>query len=237
MRSVAARHYGLTQIAIVVAAVDAYELLRRALRPNWPLAVEHAREVASLERLAHLAWEAPLQHAFLDVPDVVRLLNVFYLAGHFVVTGIFFCWLYRRSQPAFRRFRDAFLAATAVALAVHAAFPTAPPRLAGVGLEDTLRRLSGIDVGSLSNPVAAIPSLHAGWALGVGIGLVRHARSRRWRAAGIAYPILVVVTIVVTGNHFVLDAIAGAAIVAPALLVVELAPRRGVEQPGSSPGS
>ena len=80
----------------------------------------------------------------------------------------------------FRSFRDGFLAATAIALVIHWLYPTAPPRLAGVGIEDTLLVLSGIDIGSptssaLSNPVAAVPSLHAAYALGVGIGLIRYA--------------------------------------------------------------
>jgi hypothetical protein len=238
------RHYGLTQVAIVLAAVDGYELLRRAIHPNWPLALEHAREIASWERVAHLEWEAPLQQAFLRAPELVQAMNLFYLAGHFVLTGLFFWWLYRRSRPAFRVFRNAFLGSTAVALAVHYAFPTAPPRLAGLGLVDTLRALSGIDIGSkasaaFSNPVAAVPSLHAGWALGVGLGLVLHARRFWAKLAGAIYPAAVTLTIVVTGNHFFLDALAGIAVMAAALGfgVVNFAQRRGVEQSGSSPGS
>ncbi len=237
VQQLVARHYGLTQVAIVLAAVDVYELLRQAIRPDWPLALQHAQEIDSLERGLHVAWEVPVQHALLQVPPLVQGLNALYIGGHFVLTGAFFWWLYRRSRPAFRRFRNAFIAATACALAVHAAFPAAPPRLAGLGLEDTLRTLSGLEIGSVSNPVAAIPSLHAGWALGVGVGLAAYARSRVSRAAGVAYPPLVVVTIVATGNHFELDAAAGMALVALALAVVHLRPRRGVEQSGSSPGS
>ena len=102
---------------------------------------------------------------------------------------------------------------------MHWRFPTAPPRLAGVGLEDTLRRLSGIDIGApgsagLSDPVAAVPSLHAGWALGVGVGLVVYAQPLAVRAVGVLYPAAVVVTIIVTGNHFVFDALAGMLVIA-----------------------
>jgi membrane-associated phospholipid phosphatase len=102
---------------------------------------------------------------------------------------------------------------------IHWRFPTAPPRLAGVGLEDTLRTLSGIDIGSpqsaaLSNPVAAVPSLHAAYALGVGIGLLVYGRRALTRAVGLLYPPTVVLTIVVTGNHFFVDAIAGVAVLA-----------------------
>ena len=209
-------------MAIVLAAVCGYELLRRAMAPDWPAAVAHAREVASWERAAGLRWEAPLQQAFLHAPELVRAMNVFYLAGHFVLTAVFFCWLYRRSRPGFRIFRNGFLAATAFALAVHWAFPTAPPRLAGVGLVDTLRQLSGIDIGSrassaFSDPVAAVPSLHVGWALGVGLGLAIYARPLGWKLAGVLYPFAVALTVIVTGNHFVLDAVAGAAVMAAGL--------------------
>jgi hypothetical protein len=250
-RTIVERHYGLAQVALVLGAVQAYELLRIAIRPNWPLALTHAREVAGLERALHLGWEAQLQRAFLHFPVLVRAMNLFYFAGHFVLTAVFFAWLYRRSRPAFRTFRDAFIAATAVALVVHWQFPTAPPRLAGIGVEDTLRRLSGIDIGSpgsagLSDPVAAIPSLHAGWALGVGAGVVIYARPLAWKAAGALYPLAVVLTTIVTGNHFVLDALAGLLVLASGFAVVTAAERRpvisfgqrrGVEQSGSSPGS
>jgi len=229
-------------VAVVLGAVASYELLRRALRPDWPLALAHARDVAAWEADAGLRWEAPLQRAFLHVPVLVDALNVFYLAGHFVVAGAFFCWLYRRSRPGFRVFRNGFLAATAVSLAVHWAFPTAPPRLAGLGLVDTLRRFSGINIGSqassaFSDPVAAVPSLHVGWALGVGVGVAIYARRRRWKLAGAAYPFLVTLTVIVTGNHFVLDALAGAGVMAAGLAGAKMLERRGVEQSGSSPGS
>jgi hypothetical protein len=122
--------------------------------------------------------------------------------------------LYFRSRDGFRNVRNAFLIATAIALFVHWQFPTAPPRLADVGLTDTLRAFSGIDIGSphsspFSNPVAAVPSLHAGFALGVAYGVVKFARTRSMKTLAVVYPVGVVLTIVVTGNHFILDAVAG----------------------------
>jgi hypothetical protein len=94
---------------------------------------------------------------------------------------------------------------------------------------------SGIDIGSptssaLSNPVAAVPSLHAAYALGVGIGVIRYARSALVRLAGAVYPPLVVLTIVVTGNHFLLDAIAGMLVLGAGFLVVRSLRRRHPEQ-------
>ena len=214
VRTLVSSHYGLTQIAVVLAAIETYELARKLMTPDWPVAIRHAHDVVSVERVAHIGWEQSLQQAFLRVPDVVRGLNVFYFVGHFVLTGVFFVWLYHRSKPSYRVFRNGFLVATAIALLIHWRFPTAPPRLAGVGLVDTLRQLSDIDIGSpsansFSNPVAAIPSLHAGFALGVGIGLVLYARALFWKVVGVIYPIAVVLTTIVTGNHFILDALAG----------------------------
>ncbi len=226
-----ARRDAVAQLAVVLGALGAYEVARLAMEPNWAQAFANARRIVSLEEVLGFAWEQSLQRAFLAIPDVVAALNIFYFVGHFLFTGIFFVWLYRRSRDGFTAFRDGFLAATAIAVVIHWLFPTAPPRLAGVGLEDTLLMLSGIDIGSphtsaLSNPVAAVPSLHAAYALGVGIGMIRFARSHVARFAGVLYPPLVVLTIVVTGNHFLLDAVAGMLVLAVGFLLVRALRRR-----------
>ena len=225
VREVLARRDAVAQLAVVVGAFAAYEVARHAMEPNWAQAFANARRIEAVEQVLGLAWEQSLQRAFLALPDLMHALNIFYFVGHFVFTGIFFVWLYRRSWDGFRSFRDAFLIATAISVVVHWLFPTAPPRLAGVGLEDTLLLFSGIDIGSptsaaYSNPVAAVPSLHAAYALGVGIGVIRYARSHLLRLAGAIYPPLVVLTIVVTGNHFVLDAVAGIAVLGAGFLAV-----------------
>ena len=225
VREVLARHDAAAQVAVVVGALAAYEAARHAMQPNWSVAFANARRIETVEQVLGVAWEQSLQRAFLAIPDLIPALNIFYFVGHFLFTAIFFVWLYGRSRDGFRSFRDAFLIATAIAVVVHWLFPTAPPRLAGVGLEDTLLVVSGIDIGSptsaaYSNPVAAVPSLHAAYALGVGIGIVRYARSRVVRIAGVLYPPLVILTIVVTGNHFVLDAVAGIAVIGTGFLAV-----------------
>jgi len=236
VRQILARRDGVAQLAVVLGAFGAYEAARLAMEPNWAQAFVNARRIVSAEEVLGLAWEQSLQRAFLALPDLVHALNVFYFVGHFLFTGIFFVWLYRRSRQGFTSFRDGFLAATAIAVVIHWLYPTAPPRLAGIGLEDTLLMLSGIDIGSptssaLSNPVAAVPSLHAAYALGVGIGMIRYARSHVVRLAGVLYPPLVVLTIVVTGNHFLLDAVAGMLVLAAGYLLVRGLCRREEEQP------
>lgn len=213
------RRDGVRQIALVLVAVGAYELARVAIEPNWPAAMANARRIAELERSLALGFEREVQDAFLAIPDLVKALNVFYFVGHFLLTGIFFVWLFHRSRDGFRSFRDGFLVATALAVLVHWQFPTAPPRLADDQILDTLRTLSGIDIGSrastaLSNPVFAVPSLHAGYAAGVGLGLLAFGRRLATRVLGVVYPAVVTLTIIVTGNHFVFDAIAGVLVMA-----------------------
>lgn len=235
VRQLLARRDGVAQLALVLGAVGAYEAARLAMEPNWSQAFANANRVESVEQVLGFAWEQSLQRAFLALPNLVAALNIFYFVGHFLITAIFFFWLYHRSRDGFRSFRDGFLAATAIAVVIHWLFPTAPPRLAGVGLEDTLLVLSGIDIGSphssaLSNPVAAVPSLHAAYALGVGIGMMRYARSHLIRLAGAIYPPLVVLTIVVTGNHFVLDAIAGMAVLGVGFALARAVRRRSGDE-------
>jgi hypothetical protein len=235
VREFLARRDGVAQIAVVLGAFGAYELARLAMEPNWAQAFANANRIMSLEQVLGFAWEQSLQRAFLALPDLVAALNLFYFVGHFLFTGIFFVWLYRRSRDGFRSFRDGFLAATALAVVIHWLYPTAPPRLASSGLEDTLLILSGIDIGSptssaISNPVAAVPSLHAAYAVGVGIGVIRFARSYVMRLAGALYPPLVVLTIVVTGNHFLLDAVAGTIVLGAGFLIARAFRRRDSAQ-------
>jgi hypothetical protein len=222
------RRDGLKQIAIVLTAVWAYEIARRLIEPDWTVATENARRIAELERGLDFAWEQSVQRAFLGLPELVEAMNLFYFVGHFLLTGLFFIWLYHRSRDGFRSFRNGFLAATAIAVVIHWQFPTAPPRLiTGLGITDTLRLFWNVDIGSpqvdaFSNPVAAVPSLHAGWALGVGVGLVRYATQRWLQVLGALYPLAVTLTIVVTGNHFIFDAIAGMAVLAVGFMIVRL---------------
>ena len=98
VRSFVARHYGITQVIVVVVGIEAYELLRHAMTPNWEIAERHAQDVVSWERSLHIEWEEGLQQTFLRLPELVRAMNVFYFVGHFVLTSVFFFWLYH-TQP------------------------------------------------------------------------------------------------------------------------------------------
>jgi len=207
------------QIGLLIALAEAYRLLRRVIPTDWPLAISNAHHVFRLEQVTHIAWERGIQDWFLQFPTIVRGMNWFYLSSHFVVTGVFFVWLYWRNREGFAIFRDGFLLATAIALLIHWRYPTAPPRLADMGIKDTVDLYSGVNIGRphherFSNPVAAVPSLHAGWALAVGVGVMLYARNALAWVAAMLYPTAVLVTIIATGNHFIFDAVAGALVMA-----------------------
>ena len=107
------------------------------------------------------------------------------------------------------------IGATAAALTIYVLYPVAPPRLAGLGFVDTVTKnakvnLSSDLLGSLYNPFAAVPSLHFGYALLVGVTLGLVARNRLVRIIGWSYPVVMLIVIVGTGNHFFFDAAGGA---------------------------
>jgi hypothetical protein len=218
-RAVLRRLDPLIQIGLVIGLAEAYRLLRTVLPTDWPRAIANAHHVFHVEQVLGLDWEAWLQRTFLHWPELVRGMNWFYVSSHFLVTGAFFIWLYWRNREGFAIFRDGFLLATAISLVIHWRYPTAPPRLANIGIKDTVDLYSHLNIGKphherFANPVAAVPSLHAGWAVALGVGLVMYARSFAGRLVGVLYPSAVLLTIVVTGNHFIFDAVAGVLVMA-----------------------
>ena len=127
--------------------------------------------------------------------------------------------MHRRRPHAFPFLRTTLIVSTALALVGYVMYPAAPPRLANMGFADTVTTHTGLDLssdllGSLYNPIAAVPSLHFGYALIVGVALAKLAPRRSLRIAGAAYPALMLLIIVATGNHFLFDAAAGAVVVA-----------------------
>ncbi len=130
-----------------------------------------------------------------------------------------------RRRPAYAELSRALLLAIAIASVVFVIFPAAPPRLVPeLGIADTVGLAGSHDSGSFGgvkfNPYAAMPSMHVGWSLLVGITLFGVARRRWLKAAAAAHPALMTVTVVATGNHYLLDAVAGAAIALFSLAVV-----------------
>lgn len=237
----AARHPLGVEAAAVVILYALYEAARGLVAGNRSAAVHHAQLIASYERSVHIFVEADVQHAAQAVPGLVGTLGLFYLTLHLSITIAYLLWLHRRRPEAFPVVRTALFAASALALIGYVAFPTAPPRMAALGIGDTISS-DGIDldhglISSLYNPFAAVPSIHICYALVIGVSLVRFGRRRALRVAGLLYPALVLAIVVATGNHFFFDALAGAAVAVAGLAFAVLVARRPARSPQLSAGA
>jgi hypothetical protein len=141
-----------------------------------------------------------------------------YLNSHFVVTTLFLGWLYFRRNEHFYFVRNMFMVAMAIALLGYALYPTMPPRLLpGEGFTDTIAAFTGVaqdskTAGLLVNQYAAVPSMHIAFSLMVAAPAVALSRNLAARMLWSVYPLLVFAVIVTTGNHYWLDAAAGAAV-------------------------
>jgi hypothetical protein len=211
----AAPHRGVVEAATLLSLYGVYEVIRGRSHTTLAAARAHADDIVALERHAHVFGERAVQHAVHALPGLPAMLGAAYLLLHFVGTISFIIWAYRRRRQQFPFVRNTLIGATALALVGYVVFPAAPPRLAGLGISDTVTtgahiNLSSNLVGSLYNPFAAVPSLHFGYALVVGIGVATLARHRAVRIAGALYPLVMLFVIVGTGNHFFFDAAAGA---------------------------
>jgi hypothetical protein len=208
------RHSLRTEAATVLALYGIYELARGLVVGNAAEADRHAHRLVALERSLHLFLEANVQHAAHAFPGLPSLLGIAYLTLHLAVTAGVLLWLHRRRPSAFPFVRTTLLLASGIALVGFLAYPTAPPRLAGIGIADTVSNghvdLNSGLVSSLYNPYAAVPSMHIGYALIVAVSLLRLGRRPVVRALGALYPSAVLLIVVATGNHFFVDAAAGA---------------------------
>jgi hypothetical protein len=217
---------GLVEIATLASLYGVYELVRGQGHATLAAARAHTDAIVSLERHLHVYGEHAVQQGVHAVPGLPTVLGFAYIVLHFAGTAAVLLWIHRRRRHAFPIVRNTLIVSTAVALTVYVLFPVAPPRLAGLGFADTVSdgahvNLSSDMLGSLYNPFAAVPSLHLGYALLVG-GAVGMLARRPWvRALGWAYPGVMLLTIVGTGNHFFFDAASGGIVVALSFLLVQ----------------
>jgi hypothetical protein len=190
---------------------------------SYPTALHHARELWALEHRLRLAIEPDVQRAFLH-SAWLPVFNPLYLAAQNLVVPAALLVTYRLDRAVYLRLRRTLIAAWLMAIPIYALFPTAPPRLAHLGIADTVSAGTGVQLTSETttlffNPFAAVPSLHVGFAFAIGIALAAITRRPLLRLLALAWGPAIVLTVVVTGNHFVFDAGAGLAVTAVAFLV------------------
>jgi membrane-associated phospholipid phosphatase len=225
----------LRQIGLWVVADLCYEAVRGIAEGRASDAFANGRILIDMERSTGTFFEPGFQGMLLGQRWLIDLANFAYMNTHFVLTASFLVWLYLFRNETYYFVRNMFMVAMGLALVGYAFFPAAPPRLfPEFGFVDTITDFSQVNHDSavvklFVNPYAAVPSMHIAFALMIAGPAVRICRHAAAKVLWALYPLFVMFVVVVTGNHFWLDAAAGALVaslsgIAAAYLFARLRP-------------
>ena len=224
---------GLHEAVVVVVAFLVYFYIRGAVVDRAGEALANGLDVIAAERALRIYWELEMQSWILDHYWAIRAMNWIYFWGHMPVIVAFAVYLWVWHRPAYILIRNAFLASGAIGVVVYALYPVAPPRLIPFeGYIDTMAVFDRVgyqaqEAQAFVNPYAAIPSLHFGWAMLLGGVVAWVGRAHPLIVlAGVLWPVAMLFSVVMTANHFLIDAVAGA-IVSLAGLGIAYGLRRG----------
>ncbi|MGD9793876.1 MAG: phosphatase PAP2 family protein [Acidimicrobiia bacterium] len=203
----------LREAALMYGLFAVYKLVRAMVRDHQDTALDHARDVMHVERMFGIFNEETLQDLVINQRQIVTFLNAYYLIAHFLVTTVVFAVLYLTRPEGYARARRILFAMTGIALVVHVLYPLAPPRMFPViGFIDTGTLIgpgaygNGHAYDGLANQFAAMPSMHFGWSVLIAWAVVRYFRSpKRWIV--VVHPFLTLAAIVLTANHYWMDAV------------------------------
>jgi hypothetical protein len=202
----------LLELSLLVIGFMAYKWVRLLVRDQVLDAFNNAEVIISVERAIGIFNEHRLQDLVLQWPDLMWWVNRYYAHMHFWVTGVALVVLYIRRPDRYLWLRRMLVAISAAGLLMHAMFPLAPPRMQWrLGFVDTLARwgpsvYADSTVAEVANQYAAMPSLHVGYAVLVAMAVMPIIPGR-WRYVLLVHPAVTIFAVVVTANHYWLDAI------------------------------
>src|SRR3954470_4559072 len=201
------------QIGLFLFAYLVYSGARFFTVGDLPSARDHAAWIVHVERSTGTGFEASVQHAFSGT-WMMWVLNHLYLIAQLGVIPAVLVFLYKRNAAIYASLRNTILATWLISVPVYGLFPVAPPRLAGIGITDTISSGTSFAMDSnfttsFYNQLAAVPSLHVGFAVAVGFALFAALRNPALRWLALLWGPIVGLAVVATGNHFVFDMIAG----------------------------
>ncbi len=207
----------LAEVVALAALYFVYDWLRDKVAGSATAALHHARQLVRLERDLGLLQERRWQQWVLPHHPAVSFFNIWYGTIHFVMPVVALVVLYRKAPARYVRWRNTLVILCAIGLLGFWLWPLMPPRLMpSHEWVDTPARFFNFGPQSKStsakdfgNLYAAMPSLHGGWSMFSCLALLPLVKRWWLRALLIAYPISILVTIVVTGNHWILDAVGG----------------------------
>ncbi len=207
----------LIEVAIVAALLMLYREIRTVNRTDLESAFANARAVVTFESWLGLPFEDNLQRWLLDHPSIIKALNHYYIWFHFPAAIGLLVWLYVWHGERYRGIRNLMAFTTFTALVLHLLFPLAPPRMMS-GFVDTMAQFgpsiypkNALD--GAANQIAAMPSLHFGWAAIEALAVISVLRTR-WRWLAVIHPILMALAIIATANHWWMDAVAAGLLIA-----------------------
>lgn len=207
----------LREVLLLGTGFLVYWLGRLPSSNELDAAYRHALDVWNFERTLHLPSELSVQQLVLHSDGLVRFLNTYYVSVHFPLTIATVAWLIIRYRDVYKRARFALFGGTFAALFIQIGYPLMPPRMLGeLGFVDTMRVIGPSAYGDLNsgaaNQLAAMPSLHVGWAVLCLIAAI-HTKNK-WAWVAYAFHVFMTVTVVVTtGNHYWLDGLIGAGLI------------------------
>lgn len=222
------RRTGIQEAVVVVIAFLVYFFIRGAVVDRAGEALSNGLDLIALERALGFYWEVEWQSWIIDEYWAVRAMNWIYFWGHMplVVVLAIFLWVWRRST--YSLVRTAFLASGAIGVVIYALYPVAPPRLIPFsGYIDTMAVLDRVgyqaqEAQAFVNPYAAVPSLHFGWSMLLGGAVAWVGRGHAWVVfGGVLWPVLMLFSVVMTANHYIVDAVAGAIVSLAGLAIAE----------------
>lgn len=221
-----------TELPLIVLVYAAYSAGRLLVRGDVADAVDNGLDILHVEKLLSLNAEHPLNRLFTDHSWIGVPADFWYASLHYLVTPAVLVWLWRSRAVHYRAARAWLMTSTMIGLIGFTLLPTCPPRLLseGYGFVDTMAQYSDFGwwggeasaprgLGGMTNQYAAMPSLHVGWAIWCGVILWRHGRTPLVKTAAVAYPLITVIVVMGTANHYFLDAVAGAAVMGLGLLL------------------
>jgi len=214
------------ELAIWLTVLAAYAALTSI---DWPgrerLAVDNSRWLFELERSLHIDIELALNHWLVPHDGLRVVANYEYALTYLVSSLVLLVWLYRRRPATYYWARSSFIVMNVVSLVCFAVYPVAPPRmLADLGYIDTVV-LDGT-WGSWGSPMtehvnqlAAMPSLHIGWALWVSLILATIASGWLAQTVSGCHVVVTLLVIMATANHYLIDAAGGVLVAVTAVAV------------------
>lgn len=208
------------EIAICGGLLLVYRAIRGFSKGDLSAAFANARSIISFEKWLGMPFENDLQRWLLEHPNIIKLLNHYYVWFHFPAAIALLLWLFVRHADRYRSFRNLMAFATFAALVIHLVFPLAPPRMIP-GFVDTMR-VFGPNIYPASalegaaNQIAAMPSLHFGWAMIEAIAVISVLKSH-WRWLILLHPTIMLLAIIATANHWWIDAAAAAILIVAAM--------------------